>query len=299
MSDMVKYEGMTLETVRKYALLAKQGGIVPPQMSEAAVAAIIQSGYEIGLAPFQSLRSMSFIGGKLTMSVQLQLAMARAKGVKILKDAEGEHEYTVTLSRGDENVTCSYTLDDAKKAGLLRPGGNYEKYERQMLRWRAIGDALRLIAPDAVLGLLSPEEASSLESTSGEAGGSHSPSPVSSAPSAIPAASPDSGKGGGAEPSTAHAAGSGTGASPSSPITLQDAREVFDLPVDAPVERWERIGFKPDHGTDPDKMKKEGRGKWVKNDQKQWEWWELRMPRPKGQAEATTVETQPTERGLF
>jgi hypothetical protein len=31
-----------------------------------------------------------------------------------------------------------------------------------MLRWRAIGDALRIIAPDIVMGLLDPDEASSL-----------------------------------------------------------------------------------------------------------------------------------------
>jgi hypothetical protein len=38
-----------------------------------------------------------------------------------------------------------------------------------MLRWRAIGDALRIIAPDVVMGLLDPDEASSLEPVDAEA----------------------------------------------------------------------------------------------------------------------------------
>ena len=44
----------------------------------------------------------------------------------------------------------------------METGGAWERYGRQMLRWRAIGDALRLIAPDLVMGLLDPVEAESI-----------------------------------------------------------------------------------------------------------------------------------------
>ena len=52
--------------------LAKKSGIVPPSTSREQAMAIVQTGRELGLQPFQSLRSMSFISGRLTMSVQLQ-----------------------------------------------------------------------------------------------------------------------------------------------------------------------------------------------------------------------------------
>jgi hypothetical protein len=143
--------------------IALASGIVPPETNIYQAIAIVQAGKEIGIPPLQALRSMSFIRGRLSMSVQLQLAQGRRFGVTMDEPKETDHSCTVTLHRGNESVTCSYTLDDAKKAGLVKPGGSYEKYLRQMLRWRAIGDGLRLIAPDAVMGLLSPEEAESLE----------------------------------------------------------------------------------------------------------------------------------------
>jgi hypothetical protein len=142
--------------------LAKKSGVVPPSTTREQAMAIVQTGRELGLQPFQSLRSMSFIGGRLTMSVQLQLALARRQGGRLESIKETDDSCCVTLGRGDERIACTYTINDARKAGLVKPGGAWEKYGRQMLRWRAIGDALRLIAPDLVMGLLDPIEAESI-----------------------------------------------------------------------------------------------------------------------------------------
>lgn len=154
----------SVEEAKAWGQMAKDAAVIPMTMTPIQAAAIVQTGKELGLHPFQSLRSISFIKGKLCMSVQLQLALAKSKGVQThkgwLKETDGS--CTVTLTRGVEEVTCTYTLEDAKRAKLVIPDGNWDKYARQMLRWRAIGDALRLIAPDAVMGLLSPEEAESI-----------------------------------------------------------------------------------------------------------------------------------------
>ncbi|MEW6481721.1 MAG: hypothetical protein AB1397_01765 [bacterium] len=149
--------------LEKWGKLAIQSGILPQGTNPAQAMIIIQAGKEMGLEPTQSLRSMNFIKGRLTMSVQLQLALAKRLGVRIKELHEKENECVVTLVREDEKITCTYTMDDAERAGLLKPEGNYYKYPKQMLRWRAIGDALRIIAPDFVMGILSPEEAESIE----------------------------------------------------------------------------------------------------------------------------------------
>lgn len=151
--------------LQQWGKLAKDANIIPAGTNIPQAMVIVQAGREMGLQPLQSLRSMNFIKGRLTMSVQLQLAMATKGGVTKpegwLKEKPGE--CTVTLERDGASITCTYTMDDAKKAGLVKEDGAYDKYAKQMLRWRAIGDALRLIAPDLVLGLLSPEEAESIE----------------------------------------------------------------------------------------------------------------------------------------
>jgi len=152
-----------LQLSERYMRLAREAGIIPREMNAAQAQAIILAGREIGLEPLQSLRTMAFINGRLTMSVQLQLALARQRaGVRVEQLAETDDSCTVTLARDGERITCTYTLADARRAGLERSHG-WQKYPRQMLRWRAIGDALRIIAPDVVMGLLSPEEAETID----------------------------------------------------------------------------------------------------------------------------------------
>jgi hypothetical protein len=156
-----------LQLSERYMQLARQAGIIPREMNAAQAQAIILAGREIGLEPLQSLRTMAFINGRLTMSVQLQLALARQRaGVRVQQLTETDDSCTVTLARDGERITCTYTLADAQRAGLERSHG-WQKYPRQMLRWRAIGDALRIIAPDVVMGLLSPEEAETIDISMG------------------------------------------------------------------------------------------------------------------------------------
>jgi hypothetical protein len=145
--------------------------MIPPDINDPQAMIIIAAGQEMGLQPLQALRTMSFIRGRLCMTVQLQLAMARQRaGVRIetLEETADGNAVTVTLVRDGERVTVTYTLDDAERAGLADQR-NWRLYPRQMLRWRAIGDALRIIAPDVVMGLLDPEEASSLDPVDAEA----------------------------------------------------------------------------------------------------------------------------------
>jgi hypothetical protein len=152
-----------LQLSERYMALAREAGIIPREMNAAQAQAIILAGRELGLEPLQSLRTMAFVNGRLTMTVQLQLALARQRvGVRVEQLTETDDSCTVTLARDRERITCTYTLADARRAGLER-SHSWQKYPRQMLRWRAIGDALRIIAPDVVMGLLSPEEAETID----------------------------------------------------------------------------------------------------------------------------------------
>lgn len=160
--DIVYGSSPQLQELKEWAEFARQAGIVPRDLNPYQVMTIIEAGREVGIPPLQALRSISIINGRVVMSVQLQLALARAKGVRVVALTETEGACDVTLKRGEETVSTRYTLEDARKAGLIRNGSSWEKYPRQMLRWRAIGDALRIIAPDATAGFLSPEEAESI-----------------------------------------------------------------------------------------------------------------------------------------
>lgn len=180
--DDVKY-------LENWATFAANAGLIPQGTTNYQAMAIVQTGKEMGLQPLQALRTMNFIKGRLVMSVQLQLALAKnTKNVIVENMEEGDDYCEVSLQRNIEKITCRYSVLDAKKAGLIKPDGSWAKYQKQMLRWRAIGDALRIICPDLVMGLLSPEEADSLENFSPSAKASGKPAtqvPQSTAPETI------------------------------------------------------------------------------------------------------------------
>lgn len=55
-------------------------------------------------------------------------------------------------------MRLSWTLEDARRAGLLDRGENWQKYPRAMLRARLISEGVRTIFPGVAIGLYTPEE---------------------------------------------------------------------------------------------------------------------------------------------
>ena len=52
----------------------------------------------------------------------------------------------------------TFTMDDAKRAGLVKSGGAWESYPSNMLRWRALGYAADQVFPDVIGGMKRPDE---------------------------------------------------------------------------------------------------------------------------------------------
>ncbi len=162
---LAKYNALpaTLEEVQAYGALAKQAGIIPKEMNEIQASAIVQAGREMGLAPLQSLRTIFLVNGRLVMKAELMLALARKfAGVRVESIVDEEERCTVTLVRGEERITTTFSDEDAKRAGLVTPNSAWAKYPRIMRQWRCISAALRIIAPEVTLGFLTPEEAQSI-----------------------------------------------------------------------------------------------------------------------------------------
>jgi hypothetical protein len=70
-------------------------------------------------------------------------------------DASGKyqgHECSMSRDNGFE-YTVRFTLEDAKRAGLIKPGGGWESYPENMCQWRAVGFCADVVAPDIVAGM--------------------------------------------------------------------------------------------------------------------------------------------------
>lgn len=123
---------------------------------------IMMAGDEIGLSPIASLRLITVIGGRPTLSPRGALALCmqspkvRALHYERLADAQGAFiGWRVTLERANGAAyTAQFTLADAQHAGLLdKRDSPWRTYPEALCFWRAIGRAIDHGAPDVVNGL--------------------------------------------------------------------------------------------------------------------------------------------------
>jgi len=124
----------------------------------------IQWGMELGLAPMQSLNSITVINGR--PSVWGDALMALVQSSPVYEDIEEyfEDEGTpnpvavcVATRKGHKPVVAKFSVEDAKRAGLW--GKNtWASYPRRMLAHRARGFALRSAFADVLKGMISTEE---------------------------------------------------------------------------------------------------------------------------------------------
>lgn len=123
-------------------------------------------GYQVGLTPEQSMQCIAVINGKPAMWGDDMLALCMThKDFEDIEEAPMRNKedmvigYVCTVKRiGKKPKINEFTLDMAKRAGLLAKGGVWTQYPERMLKLRARGFSLRDAFPDALKGIKPREE---------------------------------------------------------------------------------------------------------------------------------------------
>ena len=100
------------------------------------------------------------VNGKPSLSAELMLSLAykNLPGFTFELNISTTELCKVTACRpGGKPVTISFNMQDAQRAGLAA-SNTWKKYPAQMLRARATSAVLRVVAPDAIRGVYTPEE---------------------------------------------------------------------------------------------------------------------------------------------
>ena len=130
---------------------------------------VISVGESLGLSAATALMNIYNVNGMPAMKADLKLALAKRHpeyaGCEI--DANTER-CIVKMKRRNENgteeaITSTFTIDDAKRAGLFPKKDNWRNYPQRMLKARAISYAVNDLFPDIVFGMLSSEEAQDID----------------------------------------------------------------------------------------------------------------------------------------
>lgn len=155
--SLVPFEMSELSSL---AAIIFESALTPDAIKSKQDAAIlVMTGNELGLSPMQSLRSIHVVKGKPVLSADTMVALCKRSPVCAswrVVEASAERVTITTTRQGDEPETLTWTMQDAKRAGL--GGDNWRKYPRAMLRARCSAELARQVYPDVVGGIYDPDE---------------------------------------------------------------------------------------------------------------------------------------------
>ena len=122
-----------------------------------------------GKAPLELAKTYHIIEGKLTMRADAMLGRFLTSGGKVKWLVRNDKEVKALWMHDGNEIEIGVTVDEMVKNGVAcgKTGGlkdNWRKFPRQMLTARCVSEAVRLLAPQIVSGIYTPEEVSDFSS---------------------------------------------------------------------------------------------------------------------------------------
>jgi hypothetical protein len=142
------------------AMLVKTGFLPNSIKTVEQCVAIMLKGRELSVPAMYALSNIAVINGKPTCGAELMLALVhRDHGRDAIRVKHSTAEScTVEWKEWGGVNSFTFTIEDAKRAGLANKEGPWRQYPAAMLRARAISAACRMAFPGSIAGMYTPEE---------------------------------------------------------------------------------------------------------------------------------------------
>jgi hypothetical protein len=144
------HEMMVYQTMAEQAVSSKMYRGIG---EKAGVMMIMLSARELGIPPMQALNGgINIIQGKVEISARMMSALIRKAGHSItVKELEATHCILIG-KRADtgEIQSCSFSVQEAQLAGLVKPGGGWTKWPKDMCFARALSRLSRQLFSDVI-----------------------------------------------------------------------------------------------------------------------------------------------------
>lgn len=161
----------TLSEAMEFSQQVSKSTYIPKeyQGKPSNVLVAMQWGMELGIGPLQALQDIAVINGKPSIYGDALLGLvrrdARCLGVKEYLEGEEDNRTAVCIiTRRNpvgqaEEIKQTFSITDAKRAGLWGKQGPWKQYPQRMLQMRARSWAIRDGFSDVIKGLITVEEA--------------------------------------------------------------------------------------------------------------------------------------------
>jgi hypothetical protein len=155
----------SLEGAYRFANYVVASGFAPKGMEKPeAVLIAVQLGAEIGLTPMAALQNIGVINGRPGIFGDAALALVRGSGLcdkysqSVTGEGDGRTATVMTKRKDGTEIVTTFSVADAKKAGLWGKAGPWSQYPDRMLVFRARGFNLRDNFGDVLKGMRTTEE---------------------------------------------------------------------------------------------------------------------------------------------
>jgi hypothetical protein len=153
------------EQAKRVAVLLFATKLIPAafRTPEQVLVALLRA-LELKLPPLQAIEGMTIINNKVGLMGDLALSMVEASGLlekkRVKYTGEGDSLMcTVTLQRrGREAQSYSFSVEEARAAGIFERSAPWRSYPKRMTYYRALGFGLRDEFSDILKGIKTVEE---------------------------------------------------------------------------------------------------------------------------------------------
>ena len=109
-------------------------------------------------------RDYHVIQGRPALKADAMMARFQSAGGKVNWEVYTDERVTGNFSHPNGGtLSVTWTIEQARSIGLVKPGSGWQKFPRAMLRSRCISEGIRSVYPGSVTGFYSPEEVQDFE----------------------------------------------------------------------------------------------------------------------------------------
>lgn len=156
------FSASTLQEAQKIAEILASSELVPSDYRGKPnnVLVAVQFGAEIGLKPLQSLQGIAVINGRPCVwgDALLSVAMGHKDFEDIIEEIDEARAMCTVIRKGRKPCVRTFSVEDAKRAGLYNRKGPWMTYPQRMLQMRARSWAIRDSFADVLKGIQTREE---------------------------------------------------------------------------------------------------------------------------------------------
>jgi hypothetical protein len=160
----------SLEQADRLADKLAKSGLMPEALrgKPGDVLVMLITGHELGLSPMQAIRGLAVIKGKAVLSADMMGALVQSRRdvceyLIPVESTDQKATYETKRVGHPQPVRMSWTIDQAKQAGLVVAGGTWTKHPAAMLRARCQSALVRAVYQDLLLGVYDADEAREFE----------------------------------------------------------------------------------------------------------------------------------------